>query len=89
MKAAHEIDVDSKLCTYLQVNPFLETPVGSDDVFENERIHTTRFRTGSRNLLIETGKFFPGMSRKMRIWSCGVPSLRHVLMRIRRTVIYL
>ena len=54
----------------------------SDDVFEIERIHITRFRTGSHNLLIETGRFNPGMSREMRNCSCGndVQSLRHVLM---------
>ena len=81
IKAANEIDVDSKLGTYLQVNPSLESPVYSDDVFEIERIHITRFRTGSHNL-IEIGRFIPGMSREMRICSCSndVQSLRHVLM---------
>ena len=74
--------MDSKLGTYLQVNPSLESPVFKDDVFEIERIHITRFRTGSHNLLIETGRFVPGMDREMRICSCGngVQSLRHVFM---------
>ena len=82
IKAANEIDVDTKLGTYLQLNPSLESPVYSNDVFEIERIHITHFRTGSHYLLIKTGRFIPDMSREMGICSCGndVQSLRHVLM---------
>ena len=80
IRAAHRTDFDSKLGTYLQVNPSLETPVHNNDIFEIERIHVTRFHTGSHNLLIETGRFVPGLIREMRICTCsnGVQSLRHV-----------
>ena len=82
IKAAHVTDADSKLGTYFQVNPSLMTPIYNEHTFEIERIHITRFRTGSHNLLIETGRFIPGMSREMRICPCGngVQSIRHVFM---------
>ena len=82
IKAAHDTDADSKLGTYFQVNPSLMTPIYNEHTFEIERIHITRFRTGSHNLLIETGRFIPGMSREMRICPCGngVQSIRHVFM---------
>ena len=51
------MDIDSKLDSYLQVNPNLQTPSYNDNQFEIERIHITRIRTGSHNLLIESGRF--------------------------------
>ena len=83
IRNAYDIDVDSKLGTYLQVNPNLKSPKYGTRTFEIERIHTTRFRNGSNNLLIETGRFSkPRIPRENRICICGedVQTLRHVLM---------
>ena len=38
IKAEFDKDIDSKLGTYLQINPNLEIPVYSDTIFELERI---------------------------------------------------
>ena len=76
-------DPESKLGVYLQVNPDLHRPTYKDFLFEIERINITRFRTGSHNLLIETGRFNnPKIPRELRICMCGndVQTLRHVLM---------
>ena len=43
--------------SYLQVNPQLCTPVPQINLVEIERISITRFRTGSHNLLLETGRY--------------------------------
>ena len=75
--------MDSKWATYLQVNPELKTPLLKDKIFETERVHITRIRTGSHNLLIETGRFTnPKIPRELRVCLCGndVQTLRHVLM---------
>ena len=80
---AHNTDIDSKLGIYLQVNPELQTPIYENNTFEIERIHVTRLRTGSNNLLIETGRFAtPRIHRESRICRYGVEiqTLRHVLM---------
>ena len=45
IRASHDIDMDSRLGTYLQVNPDLETPTYENNTFEIERTHITRFRT--------------------------------------------
>ena len=76
-------DPDSKLGTILQLNPNLVTPSYNSSLFEIERVHITRFSTGSHNLLIETGRFSnPRIPRELRLCSCGngVQTLRHVLM---------
>ena len=80
---AHMNDPDSKLGTYLEINPKLESPLYADNLFEIERIHISRFRTGSHNLLIETGRFTnPRMPRESRLCSCGdrIQTIHHVLM---------
>ena len=68
IRAAHATDIDSKLGTYLQVNPNLHTPIYSDTSFELERVHISRFRSGSHNLIIESGRFTaPRIPRELRI----------------------
>ena len=82
IRNANNIDIDSKLGTYLQVNPNLESPTYRNHVFEIEKIHITRFRTGSNNLLVETGRYAtPKIPRENRLCTCGesVQTLRHVL----------
>lgn len=79
----YEKDVDSKIGTYIQVNPTLSTPSYDDQMFEIERIHITRLRTGSHSLFIETGRFSnPKVIRELRICRCGkgLQTIRHVLM---------
>ena len=83
IKIAYGNDIDSKLGTYLQANPDLETPSYDDNTFEIERVRITWFRTGSNNLRIESGRFaIPKIPRESRLCVCGngVQMLRHVLM---------
>ena len=56
IKTAYGNDIDSKLGTYLQVNPDLETPSYDDNMFEIERVHITRF---------------PKIPRESRLCVCG------------------
>ena len=82
IKDANNDDPNSRLGTYLEVNPDLVTPVYKESMFELERIHITRFRTGSHNLFIETGRFSsPRVNRDMRLCKCGrgIQTLHHVL----------
>ena len=72
IRKAYDCDIDSKLGSYLQVNPPLRTPVPQINLLEVERISITRFRTGSPNLLIGTGRYsYPRISRELRICLCG------------------
>ena len=48
-------DIDSRLGSYLQMNPSLQKPI-YENMIEFERVVTTRYRTGSHNLKIETGR---------------------------------
>ena len=68
-RTAYNIDIDSKLGTYLQVNPELQTPSYKNSTFDIERIHLTWFAT-------------PRIPRESRICRCGedVQTLRYVLM---------
>ena len=83
IRNAYTNDSESKLGSYLQVNPELSNPTYDDNIFEIERIHITRFRCGSHNLRIETGRFSnPIIPRAARLCSCGnhIQTLRHILM---------
>ena len=51
---SHNEDPESKLGTYLTINPTLIKPDRNMNLMEHERIILTRFRTGSHNLRIET-----------------------------------
>ena len=76
-------DANSRLGVYLQVNPQLETPkVNYTLIPEFERRLVTRYRTGSHNLKIESGRLCnPTIPREERICTCGtgVQSLHHCL----------
>ena len=81
---AYEEDCDSKLGSYLTVNPLLKNPNVNYTrrTFELERILVTRFRTGSHNLRIETGRFcYPKVERQARLCLCNetVQTVTHVL----------
>ena len=75
-------DSDSKLGTYYLVNPKLEAP-RYEDIFELDRIVMTRYRTGSHNLRIETGRMSkPFEPRENRLCLCDtdVQTLKHCLL---------
>ena len=75
------IDPDSRLGAYLQCNPLLTCPT-SLPVFEPDRITVTRYRTGSHQLKIETGRFsVPHIPRDERLCPCftAVQTLKHCL----------
>ena len=75
-------DPDSRLGVYMSVNPDLSSPTQSHGVLEFERVLLTRYRSGSHNLRIETGRLCcPKIPRENRTCLCGlgVQSLRHCL----------
>ena len=72
MTIALENDADSKLGTYLRVNPTLQAYVPRpQSLMEIERELLTRYRTGSHSLAIELGRF-SNTPRENRICACGV-----------------
>ena len=75
-------DEESRLVVYLKVNPLLIHPLERPHRFEFERIVITRYRTGSHNLRVETGRLCnPTLPREERLCKCntGVQTLTHYL----------
>ena len=84
----HDADIDSKLGTYFLVNPQLKDPNSFFNIrtFELDRILLTRFRTGSHNLQIETGRHcYPRIARESRLCLCkdNIQTISHVLLHCR------
>ena len=79
-KAARE-DSDSKLGTYLMVNPELGPPEYNLKL-EFQQVLITRYRTGSHNLRIEKDRRFPNSKREDRVCRCnmGVQTVHHVIL---------
>ena len=79
-QAARE-DPDSKLGTYLLINPELNSPK-YEQKFEFQRVLCTRYRTGSHNLRIEKDRRYPNSKREDRVCTCnlGVQTVRHVIL---------
>ena len=76
-------DNESRLGTYLLVNPQLVTSSYIPNILEFERVMITRYRSGSHNLRIETGRMCnPTIPREERVCTCntGVQSLAHCLL---------
>ena len=73
-------DLDSRLGTYLTINPSLSKPAYQDKL-EFQRVCISRYRTGSHNLKIETGRM-TNTAREERLCSCGtaVQTIGHVLL---------
>ena len=75
-------DDESRLGMYLQVNPNLVSPTYRPNTLEFERVMISRYRTGSHNLRIETGRLCnPTTPREERTCRCntGIQSLAHCL----------
>ena len=72
-------DSDSKLGTYIRVNPELKPFITPPNTLEGERTIITRFRTGSHSLAIELGRFSK-VPRERRLCKCGnsVQTVLHV-----------
>ena len=64
-------DVDSRLGTYIRINPNLTTPKYiSKTLFETDRQLLSRFRCGSHSLLVEKGRYIM-LNYNDRVCSCG------------------
>ena len=76
-------DKISRLGVYFQVNPQLEPPSHNYDYNQEfERVLVTKYRSGSHNLKIESGRMCnPIIPREERLCSCntGIQSLYHCL----------
>ena len=77
-------DANSKLGTYYDVNPDCKSEHNATyiNMLELERITLSRYRTGSHNLKIETGRHsYPKIAREQRICKCNeaVQTLHHIL----------
>ena len=70
---ASQNDIDSKLGAYYEVNPQITQPnCAKMNLHEIEPILLTRYRTGSHNLRIETGRHTNLTTpREDRICKCG------------------
>ena len=82
IRAESGIDDDSRFGIYNLINPQLIPPAKRYDILEIERIIVTRYRSGSHNLRIETGRIGnPFIPREERFCRCGesIQSLRHVI----------
>ena len=73
-------DNENKLGVYKQINPDLVPCTYEQPVPEFERIHITRFRTGSHNLYIEKGRH-SRIPRERRLCTCktDIQTLNHVI----------
>ena len=83
----YEKDIDSKLGSYLLVNPTLQKYVPyPQNIMELERELVTRYRTGSHSLAIELGRF-SNTPRENRTCCCGnsVQSVWHIFFNCDRT----
>ena len=75
-------DDGSRLGVYMLVNPSLASPEQHHDILESERVITSRYRCGSHNLKIESGRLCnPKIPRDDRLCICnnGIQSLHHCL----------
>ena len=75
-------DMDGYYGTYLEKNELLTFPVFYSNAccLESERFIITRYRTGSHNLKIQTGRL-SNLTRELRLCTClsDIQALKHVL----------
>ena len=74
-------DAGSRLGTYLSINPDLSKPVYGH-ILEFRRKCISRYRTGSHNLKIETGRQNPRIAREERLCLCftSIQTIKHCLL---------
>ena len=74
-------DENSKLGTYLSINPTFTKPVHKDKL-EFQRMCITKYFTGSHNLLIAKGKMYGHILREQRLCICNndIQTIKHVLL---------
>ena len=79
-RMAGENDRDSRLGTYMTINPTLTKP-SYPGKLEFQRVCITRYRSGSHNLRIETGRT-PYIPREDRLCRCntGIQTIEHVFL---------
>ena len=80
IRTASANDRDSRLGTYLTINPALSKP-SYPEKLEFQRVCVTRYRSGSHNLRIEAGRT-PYIPREERYCGCntGIQTIEHVLL---------
>ena len=81
IREAALVDADSRLGTYMSINPDLSKPTYINTP-EFVRAVITRYRSGAHNLRIEKDRMLPGSKREDRLCVCGesVQTIRHVLL---------
>ena len=81
IRTAAQQKVNSKLGTYMLINPNFEKPTYIDKL-EFQRVSITRYRTGSHNLMIEKGRRPPRIPQEERLCICdeGIQTIQHVIM---------
>ena len=73
-------DEDSRLATYLMINPNMSKPVYHNKL-EFQRTCITRYRTGSFKLKIDKGRSNPYIPREQRLCKChSIQTIKHVLL---------
>ena len=83
IKSTAENDIDPKVGTYLEINPQLCEPKYKG-LLEYECVCITRYRTGSHNLKVETGRCNIRVTpREESLCICNndIQTLRHVILR--------
>ena len=73
-------DVDSRLGTYLTINPSLSKPEFKEKM-EFQRVCISQYRTGSHNLQIETGRMTrTNQDERLCVCNTGIQTISHVLL---------
>ena len=80
IRSAADLDINSRLGTYAYINPSLTQP-SFENKLEFQRVIITRYRTGSHNFRIESGRT-PYIPREERLCLCNnyLQTISHVML---------
>ena len=80
IRSTADLDINSRLGTYAYINPSLTQP-SFENKLEFQRVIITRYRTGSHNLRIESGRT-PYIPREERLCLCNndLQTISHVML---------